>query len=164
MLEYEYTGILSPINHIDSWVIDVDTATPDTSNSTSPTTPTEETSNDMLSNNSLFNNTINIPLSISYPNTPMNLTYPSSSSAPQPAPPKMECIRASSRVKKPLWALLESLQAHTVTLSQDPDQANFHKDLNKLPENILHALHTGMDSKEKEPIFAEAMNGPDAEK
>ena len=161
MLEYEYTGILPLINHIDSWVINIDTATPDTSNNTSLTTPTEETSNDMLSNNSSFNNTINIPLPISYPNTLMN---PSSSSAPQPAPPKMECIRASSRVKKPLWALLESLQAYTVTLSQDPDQANFYKDLNKLPENILHALHTGMDSKKKEPTFAEAMNGSNAEK
>lgn len=171
MLEYERTGVLPPINHVDSRVIDVDTATPDTSNSTSPTMPTEETSNDTSSNDSLFNDATNIPLPVSRPNTPTN---PSSlaettkgtttNSAPQPAPPKTERIRASSRVKKPSRALLESLQAHTVTLGEDPDQANFRKDLNKLPENILHALHTGMDSKEKEPTFAEAMNGPDAEK
>lgn len=56
------------------------------------------------------------------------------------------------------------MQAHAVSLQQDPDQGNFSIDFNELPEDVLNILYAAMESKDRELSFTEAMNSADAAK
>lgn len=110
MWEYECTGVLLPINQVDSHIINIDTAQ---HQETEPGSGSTSTPSDPP--NTLDTPETTIPLPISRPITPEDSTVSVQDQA-QPQAPKTVKIWQSSRLQKPSWALLKLMQAHTVLL------------------------------------------------